>query len=646
MNIIEVKTNKSEKEMKPMLFGHFIEYMRDCIIEGMWSQILKNRGFDKRKNIPKGVVDGNPNVAEHWFRTGYKNSFEISLDDRESIAKDGHAQKIRCFNHYDGFIGIAQRNLHFENEPYQGYIWIKGEEGTTIKLLIKDDLGVVLFKETVTADMKWRKYQFEFAPKDLTTDGVFEIRLLKTGCVWLDGASIMPKDNIGGIWPEVYECIKELNIPIIRFPGGCFADVYHFTDGIGRVDLRPYRLNRYWGDYLDNSFGTDEFVALCKRLGCEPMICVNFGSGTPEEAASWVEYCNGAADTKYGRLRSLNGHEEPYHIKYWDIGNEIFGEWEVGHSNAKEYAEKYLEFHWAMKAKDDTIVFMACGGDGDDRSQAWNQTIASIIGDRMDAVCLHMYAQKMTELKPHDNKDVYYATVGAVKKYEEILTESYRAINAGNAQKQKLLAVTEYNLGTLIDSFREQTLEAAIFNAGMLNMFMRNSEKLLMCNYSDLVNGWPGGCIVSKNGKAFKTASYYVLKLYAESNIHKVLDIQTNAPVYRTTETIGNIPPLSDVPMVDVVAGVDHLGRIVLFAINRSLEEVAEVKVGEEACLLEVTELHSAKTSDMNFLDRQIILPKTRKENAAGAMTRLKPHSVNRIIILQKLGGNVCGSQK
>ena len=632
--MIEIKTNKPEKEMKPMIFGHFIEYMRDCITEGMWSQILKNRGFDQRKSIPQGVVDGNPNVAEHWSRTGYKDSFEISLDDKASIARDGYAQKIRCFNHYDGFVGIAQRNLHFENIPYQGYIWIKAEECTAVNIFVKDDGKKIIFGETVTAGDKWKKYQFEFAPDEQTAGGVFEIRLSEAGCIWLDGASIMPKNNIGGIWPEVYEYIRGLNIPIIRFPGGCFADVYHFADGIGEMDTRPYRLNRHWGDYVDNGLGTDEFAALCRKLDCEPMICVNFGSGTPEEAANWVEYCNGSVETEYGRLRALNGHAEPYNIKYWDIGNEIFGEWEVGHSNAKEYAGKYLAFHRSMKAKDDSIVFMVCGGDGDDRSQEWNQVITDIIGDNMDAVCLHMYAQKMTEPKPHDNKDVYYAAVGAAKKYEEILTDSYRAINSGNVKKQKLLAVTEYNLGSLIDSYREQTLEAAIFNAGMLNMFMRNSEKLLMCNYSDLVNGWPGGCIVSKNGKVFGTASYYVLKLYAESNICKVLDIQTNAPVYRTAETIGNIEPLSDVPLVDAAAGINNLGQTVLFVINRSLDEAADVKVSEEACLLEVTELYSAKTSDMNFADEQMIRPEMRKENAAYGIIRLKPHSVNRIIIL------------
>lgn len=631
---VNIKINQQENEMKPMIFGHFVEYMRDCITGGMWAQLLYNRGFDKRKEIPKGVVDGNPNVAEGWFRTGYKNSFEISLDDDESIARDGYAQKIWCYNHYDGFVGIAQDGLHLEVQPYQGYLWIKADGEARVQILVKGEGDQVIFEEVFLPVGNWNKYEFVFAPKQQTANGVLEIRLLGTGCIWLDGASIMPQEHVGGIWKDVYTHIEKLNAPVIRFPGGCFADVYHFMDGIGPVDERPYRLNRHWGDYVDNSMGTDEFVALCRMLGCEPMICVNFGSGSPEEAANWVEYCNGSSETEYGRRRAMNGHEEPYGIKYWDIGNEIFGEWEVGHSNASSYAHKYLTFWQAMKEKDDSIVFMVCGGDGDDRSQEWNREITKVIGDHMDAVCLHMYAQRMVSPQTYDNQDVYYATVGAVKKYEEILEDSFNTVNAENGERTKLLAVTEYNLGTLIDSYREQTLEAAIFNAGMLNMFMRNSEKLLMCNYSDLVNGWPGGCIVSKNGKVYGTASYYVLKLYAESNICRILDIETDTPVYSTRKTIGNIEPLSDVPIVDMVCGIDEKEQKVLFVVNRSIDEAADVQVSQKGCMAEVTELYSDKTSDMNMEGNLIILPKTRRIDATSGVITLKPHSINRIILL------------
>ena len=630
MRRINVEITENTKDMNPLIFGHFVEFMRDCIDQGMWAQVLKNRGFDKRKDIPEGVVDGNPEVADGWVRTGSKNTFEIELDAEESLSRDGHAQRINCYNAYDGYVGVAQNDLYLENKEYSGYIWMKASGNVEVEVCVREKEGGKIFSETFRVDGVWKKYEFTFCPEQQTDRGTFEIILPGEGEIWLDSASIMPSDNIEGIWKKVFEHICGLEPPIIRYPGGCFADCYHFEDGIGDIDTRPYRRNRHWGGFTDNSFGTDEFVSFCRRIGCEPMICVNFGSGTPEEAADWVEYCNGAPDTPFGRLRAENGHPEPYGIRYWDIGNEIFGDWEIGHSSAEDYADRYLEFYHAMKAKDESIVFMVCGGDGDDRSQEWNETLRRKIGASMDALCLHMYALKSMNGEKHDNRDVNYTVTGSVKKYEEILRESYQLMN-GKSEKKILTAVTEYNLGTIVDSYREQTLEAAVFNAGMLNMFMRNSEKILMCNYSDLVNGWPGGCIVSKNGDAFGTGNYYVLKMYSESGIDKICEVRTDSPVYSTTGKIGNVEPLEDVPFVDLVAGRDKNGNLVLFAVNRSLDEefcvVTEKRYGEA----EVTEICSEKTSDMNSPENMCMIPRTRMEEASEKGIIIRPHSVNRI---------------
>ena len=414
-------------------------------------------------------------------------------------------------------------------------------------------------------------------------------------------------------------------------PKSRFADENGIReDAVGPMEGRMRRKNLIWGGEIDPSFGTAEFVRYCREIGAEPMICVNMASGTPEEAGNWVEYCNGSADTAYGKMRAQNGHPEPYHVKYWDLGNEIFGEWEIGHSSSEDYSRRYMEFYRQMKEKDDTIVFMVCGGEGDCRSQDWNRMVKQVIGDHMDVLCLHMYALKSMEGKRFRNEDIYYAVAGSVKKYEEILQESWHVMNDGT-EKQKLLAVTEYNLGTIIDSYREQTLEAAIFNAGMLNMFLRNAEKLLLCNYSDLVNG-----------HAFGTASYYALKLYAESDLGTILEIETDSPVYDTEEQIGNIEPLSAVPVVDAAAGINSAGEQIYFVVNRSLEEEAEICLPHMDCqedgssLAEVTTLYAPKTSDMNSWEEQNIYPQVTTLALPDGKVCLKPHSVNRIRILKK----------
>lgn len=637
MKKASIRLTERRIEMNPLVFGHFVEFMRDCIDGGMWAQLLKNRGFDLRKYIPDGVVDGNPEVADGWIRTGSRNTFEITLDSKESLAAEGYSQHINCYNAYDGYVGIAQEQLFLEEKEYEGYIWIKAREATELVLLVRTDEGEEIYRKRLEAGTQWKKYDFRFYSEIQTKDAVFEIRLPGEGEVWLDSASLMPADHIGGIWKEVFEHIKALNPPVIRYPGGCFADSYHFEDGIGAIDTRPYRANRHWGGYTDNSFGTDEFLAFCENVGCEPMICINFGSGTPKEAADWVEYCNGDANTPYGKLRAQNGHPEPYNVKYWDIGNEIFGEWEIGHSSAGDYAKRYLEFHRAMKEKDHSIICMVCGGDGDDRSQDWNEKVRSTAGESVDALCLHMYALKSMEGRSWDNRRVYDSVTGSVKKYEEILNESYKMINKEvqmNEKRKKReikLAVTEYNLGTIVDSYREQTLEGALFNAGMLNMFIRNNEKLLMCNYSDLVNGWPGGCIVSKNGKAFGTGSYYVLKLYSEAGLREIIDVETDSPVYSTDVKVGNIEPLLEVPLIDCAAGIDQDGRKVIFAVNRSFDEEIWLDTGMDDACARVTEIYSEKTSDMNVYNDMKILPAVREERFRDGRILLKPHSVNRI---------------
>lgn len=632
MKKAKLKVKKTSlRQANPLIFGHFIEFMRDCIDDGMWAELLKNRGFDRRKKIPQGVVDGNPNIAEGWYRTGYNNSFDITLDQNPSLAKDGLSQKLMCYNDYDGYVGVAQGNLFLKKETYKGHIWAKSEDTAQIQISVKDGDGYSYHSVRFVAGQQWQRFDFEFEAGRPTTNGIFEIRLLGEGTVWLDGASLMPANTKHGIWPQVYEHIRMLCPPVIRFPGGCFADCYHWMDGVGERDQRPYRHNRHWGGYEDNSFGTDEYMEFCEAVGCEPMICVNFGSGTAQEAAAWVEYCNGASDTQYGQMRAENGHPEPYNIKYWDIGNETFGDWEIGHCNALEYAEKYQEFYHAMKEKDDSIVFMACAGDGDSRSQDWNKTVSAVLGTQLDVLCLHMYTLKAMEKRHVDNRDIYYAVTGSVVKYEEILNETFDIVTASNSRAK--LAVTEYNLGTLIDSFREQTLEAAIFNAGMLNMFLRNTDKLKMCNISDLVNGWPGGIIVSKNGTAYGTASYYVMKLYAESRISQIIDSCVSCESYDIEIQIGNIEPLQDVPYADIVVCLDDQGNRILFVVNRSLEEELVLQTEFEAHEVEITEITSKKVSDRNSIEQMNIVPVVRKEFAEKGEIHFAPHSVNRVRI-------------
>ena len=172
---------------------------------------------------------------------------------------------------------------------------------------------------------------------------------------------LRPADHVNGADPDVVRWLKEARLPLLRWPGGNFVSAYHWNDGVGPIERRPTLPNYPWGGVELNTFGTDEFIAFCRAVGCEPMICVNGGTGTPEEAAQWIEYCNGPATSPQGSRRAANGHHEPYHVRHWEAGNELWGRWQAHWTTSRGYPDRFLAFAQAMRKADPAIVLHACG---------------------------------------------------------------------------------------------------------------------------------------------------------------------------------------------------------------------------------------------------------------------------------------------
>jgi alpha-N-arabinofuranosidase len=200
-------------------------------------------------------------------------------------------------------------------------------------------------------------------PDSVPEDGVcrFVIAANGAGQIVLGRAFLYPADHVGGCDPDVIRFLKESRLPILRWPGGNFVSGYRWEDGIGPVDRRPTGPNPAWGGVEPNLFGTDEFIAFCRAVGCEPMICINAGDGTPEEAARWVEYCNGSADTPMGALRAANGSPEPFDVRHWEVGNELWGSWQVHWTTPRGNVDRYRRFSRAMLAADPTLKLYGCG---------------------------------------------------------------------------------------------------------------------------------------------------------------------------------------------------------------------------------------------------------------------------------------------
>jgi alpha-N-arabinofuranosidase len=228
-------------------------------------------------------------------------------------------------------------------------------------------------------------------------------RCIYTG-IYDEGSPLADAD---GNRKDVLEAARRLHVTQLRWPGGNFGSGYHWQDGIGSRDARPARYDLAWFERESNRFGTDEFISTCRKLGAAPYICVNVGTGNLDEASSWVEYCNRQGGTYFSDLRKKNGHPEPYGVKYWGIGNEIYGDWQIGHENVADSAKMGLQFAKVMKWQDPSIKLVACGT-GD---PSWDRPVLESLVNHVDYISAHHYSVT-DELKD------YYEILGSVAQME------------------------------------------------------------------------------------------------------------------------------------------------------------------------------------------------------------------------------------
>ncbi|MBD3188682.1 hypothetical protein GF325_17780, partial [Candidatus Bathyarchaeota archaeon] len=358
-------------------------------------------------------------------------------------------------------------------------------------------------------------------------------------CYDKPGVPLSNKPHLERVRVDVLEALKALRPPVIRYPGGCFSDTYHWKDGIGSRIYRPTRRNESWGGIKNllcrmgplerNHFGTMEFLALCQDVGAEPYINVNFGTGTPREASNWVEYANAGENTRYGRLRKKHGHPEPFNVKIWGIGNEIYGFWEKGFTrNVKEYVNRYLEFAHAMRIVDPSIKLVAVGKPND---SSWNQGVVSGCEGFVDWLSLHWYFGNGNFLRfmflndaiPRNEKG-YCMEVNSVRFLEAIIKRAERDIRIASPKTRApacKIAVDEWNVWS---QWRQAckadkpffTFTEGIWSALVLNAFIRHAKLVTLANFAQLVNCL--GLILTRvDGEIMLSPQYHVIKLYADN---------------------------------------------------------------------------------------------------------------------------------
>ncbi len=540
---ITVDAGKVENRISPLLYGQFLEFMFEGIKGGLHAELIRNRSFEESPNII--------GLSRNWDRYPDDRNDDYALsfvwDDesayppqRKSETKD-HSLRVRAG---DGVIqrhGIYQPRIPIRaSVEYRGYIWAKTTDyDGRITVALESDVN--LGETYAAADMNltkgdWRKYEFTLKPVRSDPLARFAILFPGKGTVWIDQVSLLPGDAAaGGVRRDVFEKIKLLNPAFIRWPGGNVAQDYRWLWAVGPRDQRVTWSNLSWKNEPEPSdFGTDEFVAFARAAGAEPSITVNVeGRGaTVEEAAAWVEYCNGPATSKYGAMRAANGHAAPFAVKFWEVGNEIWGDWVRGHSDAETYARNYNRYAKAMRAVDPSIKLIAVG----DNNMNWNRTVLRAAGENIDYLAIHHYYGR------HEAGNDPMNLMARPLFFERFYREVGQLLRELRLDGRIKLAINEWGLD--LPTERQYSMESALYAARLMNVFERSGDLVEMSAVSDLVNGWPGGIIQAGRHNVFVSPIYLVNQLYNTHRGEVRLATNVNSPTFNTSRQGANVPYL------------------------------------------------------------------------------------------------------
>lgn len=344
-----------------------------------------------------------------------------------------------------------------------------------------------------------------------------------------------------GIWDgagprqDVIAAATELGVPVVRWPGGCFADVYHWEDGVGPAADRPVRRNWHWGGLESHRFGTDEFLAWCERIGALPYLNVNLGTGTMDEALRWMDYCSGTEDTEDVLRRKRNGRDRPYRTDLWGIGNETWGWWEAGTTTAEDYARTLATWSdFALRYRPSASVLGVGSAEGADPE--WDRIVLDRAGDRIRYLTHHVYGYSIDRVSGAEYERVAFTPVyieARLRAMAAVLDRYHRA----NPWAEVRIAVDEWNIrhfepdglgGHRLDRASPRTMQDAVFIAGTLNAMIRLSPVVAMANYVFLVNG--NGVLNVRGDQLVKTTIYHVFRRYRDWMRGTAVDVDVRGP--------------------------------------------------------------------------------------------------------------------
>lgn len=455
-----------------------------------------------------------------------------------------------------------------------------------------------------------------------------------------------PASGEPGYRMDVVEALRELDVPIVRWPGGCYADFYHWEDGVGPRAERPVRRNWHWGGLESNRFGTDEFLHWCAMIGADPYLNVNFGTGTLDEALRWCDYCNGDERSDDVARRIANGRTDPWNVTTWGLGNEQWGPWEAGHLAAPQYAEKLRNWAQFFRKYDPSLRLLGIGSPAANDPD-WDVDVLGVAGGLIDYLTLHIYGHSFID-DPND----YDATVHFPIYVEERLRRMAGVIDAAGhgptADHPIRISVDEWNIRHLtrdqdtgkteLHRRSPRRMQDTLAAAGALHAMARHADHVGMANYVFLLNG-NGVLLVGPDG-IVRTPLFHLFALYRRSLLPTVLDARVDAPAAdgAVREERQDTTENRLIPYVDVIATVDDdPSNLSLAIVNRHRTEratvdVASATVANRGVATVTTITHDDPRAANTFQAPDIVCPDVTVGAWDGQVT-VKPMSVTVVAV-------------
>ena len=453
-----------------------------------------------------------------------------------------------------------------------------------------------------------------------------------------------PLSDEDGLRTDVLEAMKKIKVPILRWPGGCFVSAYHWKDGVG-ADREPY-FDKAWRVEDPNTFGTDEYIKMCRKIGCEPYICTNAGTGTAEEMSDWVEYCNLEHEGKFARWRIRNGYEKPHKVRYWSIGNENYGNWEIGAKSAEEWGRLVLESAKMIKHVDPTTQLSAAALSDLD----WNVNLLKNAGEFLDWISVHGYWDALHQVN-------HLADYEACMAYTSTLSDTVNRVRglltAMGLEHKIRIAFDEWNLrgwhhpnvhnlpmGTTKEEYLDPrdknddntayTMADAVFAGCFLNMCGRNCDIVGMANFAPIVN--TRGCIFTWENGIVLRSTYHVFDLFVNYMGKTVLDGWTDQPCLMQAKA--KTGEIREVDQLDILPTFDEEhGRIAVSVINKSADQPAAVSfgdIGKEWKEYRIITVNGESTESYNDIGHEgVCLTEGNWTAVTDRSCTLAPHSVN-----------------